>query len=144
VWLLVIIAQTYTVNEDVWSSAILAVAMSVPDLVTNVIVAREGHGEMMMSSALGSNIFASLMTLSFEWLVEAAIVGSGSVEECAGPTVTEVALVAVATLALLVTTFVFDCKLTRLYGSYLIIIYVVCLTLIILVELHTLPVWKSW
>ena len=35
----------------------LAAGTSVPDLITSVIVAKQGHGDMAVSSSIGSNIF---------------------------------------------------------------------------------------
>lgn len=35
----------------------LAAGTSVPDLLTSVIVARKGFGDMAISSSIGSNIF---------------------------------------------------------------------------------------
>lgn len=36
---------------------ILAAGTSVPDLITSVIVARKGFGDMAVSSSVGSNLF---------------------------------------------------------------------------------------
>lgn len=35
----------------------LAAGTSIPDLITSVVVARQGHGDMAVSSSIGSNIF---------------------------------------------------------------------------------------
>ena len=35
----------------------LAAGTSIPDLITSVIVARKGFGDMAVSSSVGSNIF---------------------------------------------------------------------------------------
>lgn len=35
----------------------LAAGTSIPDLITSVIVARKGHGDMALSSSIGSNMF---------------------------------------------------------------------------------------
>ncbi len=35
----------------------LAAGTSIPDLITSVLVAREGLGDMAVSSSIGSNIF---------------------------------------------------------------------------------------
>ena len=46
----------------------LAAGTSVPDLLTSVIVARQGHGDMAVSSSIGSNIFDVLVGLPLPWL----------------------------------------------------------------------------
>ena len=35
----------------------LAAGTSIPDLITSVIVARKGHGDMALSSSIGSDMF---------------------------------------------------------------------------------------
>merc|ERR1712166_1490508 len=47
----------------------LAAGTSVPDLLSSVIVARQGEGDMAVSSSLGSNIFDVLFGLPLPWLV---------------------------------------------------------------------------
>merc|ERR1712183_492288 len=42
---------------------------SVPDLLTSVIVARQGHGDMAVSSSIGSNIFDVTVCLPLPWLL---------------------------------------------------------------------------
>lgn len=36
---------------------VLAIGTSIPDLITSVIVAKKGLGDMAVSSSVGSNIF---------------------------------------------------------------------------------------
>lgn len=36
---------------------IIAAGTSIPDLITSVVVARQGLGDMAVSSSIGSNIF---------------------------------------------------------------------------------------
>jgi len=52
---------------------ILAAGTSVPDLISSMIVARQGRGGMAISNAIGSNIFDILIGLGLPW----AIVGLG-------------------------------------------------------------------
>lgn len=44
---------------------ILAAGTSIPDLITSVIVARKGLGDMAVSSSVGSNIFD--ITVGWVW-----------------------------------------------------------------------------
>lgn len=54
---------------------LLAAGTSVPDLLTSVIVARAGKGDMAVSSSIGSNIFDILVGLPIPWLSWAFIMG---------------------------------------------------------------------
>ncbi|XP_013392554.1 sodium/potassium/calcium exchanger Nckx30C-like [Lingula anatina] len=51
----------------------LAAGTSVPDLITSVIVARKGYGDMAVSSSVGSNLFDVTVGLPFPWLLSAII-----------------------------------------------------------------------
>ena len=48
---------------------ILAAGTSVPDLISSVIVARMGEGDMAVSSSVGSNIFDITVGLPIPWLL---------------------------------------------------------------------------
>merc|ERR1711935_906544 len=51
----------------------LAAGTSVPDLLTSVIVARMGEGDMALSSSIGSNIFDILVGLPVPWIAFTAL-----------------------------------------------------------------------
>jgi len=46
-----------TIILQVMGLTFLAAGTSIPDLITSVIVARKGFGDMAVSSSVGSNIF---------------------------------------------------------------------------------------
>lgn len=54
---------------------LLAAGTSVPDLLTSMLVARQGHGDMAISSSIGSNIFDVTIGLPIPWLLYAAVRG---------------------------------------------------------------------
>ena len=49
--------ETIGISEEIMGLTILAAGTSIPDLITSVIVARKGLGDMAVSSSVGSNIF---------------------------------------------------------------------------------------
>lgn len=51
---------------------VLAAGTSIPDLMSSIIVARQGRGGMAISNAIGSNIFDILIGLGLPWLVVTA------------------------------------------------------------------------
>jgi len=57
------------IPDTVMGLTFLAAGTSIPDLLTSVIVARQGHGDMAVSSSIGSNIFDVLVGLPFPWLL---------------------------------------------------------------------------
>merc|ERR1711907_167455 len=54
---------------------ILAAGTSVPDLLSSYIVARQGEGDMAVSSSIGSNIFDVLVGLPLPWLLHNLVIG---------------------------------------------------------------------
>ena len=57
VWWTETIGATFKIDTSLMGMTILAAGTSVPDLITSVIVARKGLGDMAVSSSVGSNIF---------------------------------------------------------------------------------------
>merc|ERR1712178_488063 len=64
---------------------VLAAGTSVPDLLTSVIVAKQGHGDMAVSSSIGSNIFDILVGLPVPWLLY-CLVNGGEISVGGGAT----------------------------------------------------------
>lgn len=57
------------IPDAVMGLTFLAAGTSVPDLLTSVVVAKQGRGDMAVSSSIGSNIFDVLIGLPLPWLV---------------------------------------------------------------------------
>ncbi|CAK1550793.1 unnamed protein product [Leptosia nina] len=64
-----------TSPPEVMGLTLLAAGTSVPDLITSVIVARKGFGDMAVSSSVGSNIFDVTVGLPLPWLLYGLING---------------------------------------------------------------------
>ncbi len=65
----VLFAETVGVPPVIVALTILAGGTSVPDLLSSIIVARQGRGEMAVANAVGSNIFDILVGLGLPWLI---------------------------------------------------------------------------
>merc|ERR1712080_561862 len=68
VWWATIFGKVVGISDAVMGLTILAAGTSVPDLLTSVIVAKQGHGDMAVSSSIGSNIFDVTVGLPLPWL----------------------------------------------------------------------------
>lgn len=64
-----VIGATIGIPSVVMGYTLLAAGTSVPDLLSSVIVARRGYGDMAVSSSIGSNIFDILVGLPVPWLL---------------------------------------------------------------------------
>ena len=56
-WWAEVIGTGIGVPPEVMGLTILAAGTSVPDLLSSVIVSKQGYGDMAVSSSIGSNIF---------------------------------------------------------------------------------------
>lgn len=101
---------------------ILAGGTSVPDLISSVIVARQGRGDMAVANAVGSNIFDILVGLGLPWMI-VLLSGQSSV----AVDTANLWLSAVILLGTVILLFVFlmtDRLLSRREGWILLAVYV--------------------
>lgn len=63
------VGATLGIPTFIMGLTFLAAGTSVPDLLSSVIVARMGEGDMAVSSSIGSNIFDILVGLPFPWTI---------------------------------------------------------------------------
>ncbi|XP_059352788.1 sodium/potassium/calcium exchanger Nckx30C-like isoform X2 [Daphnia carinata] len=76
VWWANLTGETVYIPPEVMGLTFLAAGTSIPDLITSVIVARKGLGDMAVSSSVGSNIFDICVGLPLPWLLYCIIMGS--------------------------------------------------------------------
>ncbi|XP_023164019.2 sodium/potassium/calcium exchanger Nckx30C isoform X2 [Drosophila hydei] len=69
VWWANVAGDTARIPPEVMGLTFLAAGTSIPDLITSVIVARKGFGDMAVSSSVGSNIFDVTVGLPIPWLL---------------------------------------------------------------------------
>uniref|UniRef100_A0A0K0E3L7 Sodium/calcium exchanger membrane region domain-containing protein n=1 Tax=Strongyloides stercoralis TaxID=6248 RepID=A0A0K0E3L7_STRER len=69
VWWSATIGSTFNIPTEIMGLTILAAGTSIPDLITSVIVARKGLGDMAVSSSIGSNLFDVCVGLPIPWLL---------------------------------------------------------------------------
>ncbi|CAD5225345.1 unnamed protein product [Bursaphelenchus okinawaensis] len=70
VWWANTIGSTLGMPNEIMGLTILAAGTSIPDLITSIIVARKGLGDMAVSSSIGSNLFDVCVGLPFPWLLK--------------------------------------------------------------------------
>jgi K+-dependent Na+/Ca+ exchanger-like protein len=131
-WILVksviIFGDATAIPPVVVALTLLAAGTSAPDMISSVVVARQGRGDMAVANAVGSNIFDILIGLGLPWLIA---MGMGLLT--GGHTFVEVGTADLlsSTLLLLGTVFglfIFlytERTLSRVEGGILIAIYVV-------------------
>jgi len=69
VWWATLAGVVFRMPPEVMGLTFLAAGTSVPDLLTSVIVASKGYGDMAVSSSIGSNVFDVTVGLPIPWLL---------------------------------------------------------------------------
>jgi len=115
------------IPDVVMGLTILAAGTSVPDLLTSVIVARDGKGDMAVSSSIGSNIFDVLVGLPLPWLIygiwQGSMVEAASVVVEAGTITLSVLILFAMLVAVIVTIAANGWMMTRTLGGIMFFLY---------------------
>ena len=75
VWFITCLGDFMGLSQEVMGVTFLAAGTSVPDLISSVLVAKEGHGDMAVSSSIGSNIFDVTVGLPLPWIIHQFVFG---------------------------------------------------------------------
>ncbi len=118
----VIFAGAVGLPPVVIALTVLAAGTSAPDLLSSVIVAREGRGAMAVANAVGSNIFDILVGLGLPWLLAILFLGRPIIEVGTGDLIAST-VVLMGTVVILFTFLYTDRRLTRREGVALLGIY---------------------
>ncbi len=78
------ISYILEIPEVIIALTVLAVGTSIPDLMSSIIVAKQGRGGMAVSNAIGSNIFDILIGLGLPWALVIAINKTNVVADTSG------------------------------------------------------------
>uniref|UniRef100_A0A0R3RPS6 Na_Ca_ex domain-containing protein n=1 Tax=Elaeophora elaphi TaxID=1147741 RepID=A0A0R3RPS6_9BILA len=143
VWWARIIGQTLAIPDEIMGLTVLAAGTSIPDLITSVIVARKGHGDMAVSSSIGSNLFDICVGLPVPWLLQFAIrLLKNSSISCLStiPVISKGLVCSVGLLFLMLIVLIAAVKMCRwkmnkIFGLVMIIAYLTFCLLGILLEL---------
>ncbi|XP_064456529.1 sodium/potassium/calcium exchanger 3-like isoform X2 [Ornithodoros turicata] len=136
VWMVTIIGYTLGIPDSVSGITILAAGTSVPELISSVIVARTGLGNMAICNLLGSNIFDILFCLGVPWLIKTLVSPTKSLAiNSSALTYTTVALLSTV-LLMFVTFLVARWKLNYKVGFTCIVMYVMFIIIACMYELN--------
>ncbi len=103
---------------------ILAGGTSIPEMISSAIVSKQGRGDMAIANAIGSNIFDILMSLGLPVLIFILVKGT-SLNNLGGSQISSSVLLLFASLILVVgLLFVLKFRATRLFGTFLMSLYV--------------------
>ncbi|KAL1116893.1 hypothetical protein AAG570_005362 [Ranatra chinensis] len=139
-WMITILGDTLRIPDSVMGITFLAAGTSVPEAVSSVIVAKQGHGSMGISNSLGSNTFDILLCLGLPWLIKASFIPTSPGHHYVGINSRGLeysAISLLSTLLMLYTAFAANkFKLDRKVGHTCLIMYLLFLILATLIELN--------
>ncbi|CEF68229.1 Sodium/potassium/calcium exchanger 1 [Strongyloides ratti] len=130
VWWANTIGETFVIPTEVIGLTILAAGTSIPDLITSVIVARKGLGDMAVSSSIGSNIFDVCVGLPVPWLLFFAKenltsqVPAKYVSVSSHGLVCSVGMLFIMLVVLVIAIAISQWKMNKIFGVIMIVSYV--------------------
>uniref|UniRef100_A0A336MNS1 Sodium/potassium/calcium exchanger 5 n=1 Tax=Culicoides sonorensis TaxID=179676 RepID=A0A336MNS1_CULSO len=139
-WFITVVGDTLRIPDSVMGITFLAAGTSVPEAVSSVIVAKQGHGSMGISNSIGSNTFDILLCLGLPWLIKSVFVPLKSGQHWVGINsygLEYSAISLLGTLLLLYIAFYMNkFRLDRRVGNTCLIMYATFLITASLIELN--------
>ncbi|XP_022240478.1 sodium/potassium/calcium exchanger 3-like [Limulus polyphemus] len=137
VWMITIIGYTLGIPDTVSGLTLLAAGTSVPEIISSIIVVRNGLGNMAMCNLIGSNIFNVLFCLGAPWLIRTLIPPNKGflIINSSGLMYTTVTLLATI-VALFIFLYIFKWNLNYRIGFSCMVIYGGFLVLACMYELN--------
>ena len=143
VWLATIFGWVCRIPSVVMGITLLAAGTSVPDLLSSIIVAMQGKGDMAVSSSIGSNIFDILIGLPFPWILKSIVLAAQGADYTGNPVLASGLmyniLVLVGMLAAVIATIACNhWKMTKKLGVMMFLLYLIFLAFALL-----MAYWKD-
>ncbi|XP_033992599.1 sodium/potassium/calcium exchanger 2-like isoform X2 [Trematomus bernacchii] len=134
VWWAHQVGETIGITEEIMGLTILAAGTSIPDLITSVIVARKGLGDMAVSSSVGSNIFDITVGLPFPWLLWSFINNMSPVKVSSNGLFCAIVLLFIMLLFVIISIAACKWRMSKMLGFIMFMLYFVFLVLSVMLE----------
>ncbi|XP_013859851.1 sodium/potassium/calcium exchanger 2 [Austrofundulus limnaeus] len=134
VWWAHQVGETIGITEEIMGLTILAAGTSIPDLITSVIVARKGLGDMAVSSSVGSNIFDITVGLPFPWLLWSLFRGLSPVQVSSNGLFCAIVLLFIMLLFVIISIAACKWRMSKLLGFIMFMLYFVFLVVSVMLE----------
>lgn len=122
----VVIASSLGISQAIIGLTVLAAGTSVPDLLSSLIVAKKGRGDMAITNAVGSNIFDILFALGFSYFLYLVVKG-GTITVDTENLFASIVLLFATVIAVLFILMLRKWHISPRSGSLLIILYLLYL-----------------
>ncbi|XP_030194659.1 sodium/potassium/calcium exchanger 2 isoform X2 [Gadus morhua] len=134
VWWAHQVGETMGITEEIMGLTILAAGTSIPDLITSVIVARKGLGDMAVSSSVGSNIFDITIGLPFPWLMWSFINGLQPVKVSSNGLFCAIVLLFLMLIFVIISIAACKWRMSKLLGFIMFLLYFAFLVVSVMLE----------
>ncbi|XP_076847102.1 sodium/potassium/calcium exchanger 1 isoform X2 [Brachyhypopomus gauderio] len=134
VWWAHQVGETIGISEEIMGLTILAAGTSIPDLITSVIVARKGLGDMAVSSSVGSNIFDITVGLPVPWLMYSVCHKLTPVAVSSNGLFCAIVLLFLMLLFVIISIAVCKWRMNKMLGFTMFLLYFVFLVLSVMLE----------
>uniref|UniRef100_A0A667YHT1 Sodium/potassium/calcium exchanger 1 n=1 Tax=Myripristis murdjan TaxID=586833 RepID=A0A667YHT1_9TELE len=134
VWWAHQVGETIGISEEIMGLTILAAGTSIPDLITSVIVARKGLGDMAVSSSVGSNIFDITVGLPIPWLLFSLSHGLAPVQVSSNGLFCAIVLLFLMLLFVIISIGTCKWKMNKILGATMFLLYIIFLVLSVMLE----------
>ncbi|XP_030643604.1 sodium/potassium/calcium exchanger 2-like [Chanos chanos] len=134
VWWAHQVGETIGITEEIMGLTILAAGTSIPDLITSVIVARKGLGDMAVSSSVGSNIFDITVGLPFPWLLYSMANDMSPVTVSSNGLFCAIVLLFLMLLFVIISIAACKWRMSKLLGFLMFLLYFVFLVVSVMLE----------
>merc|ERR1711990_348227 len=124
VWWATLTGVALGISDAVMGLTFLAAGTSVPDLITSVLVAREGKGDMAVTSSIGSNLFDVTVGLPVPWLLSTAI-NQKAMDVSSIGMGCSIGMLFIMLILVFVSILIFKWKMTKPMGVAMLCFYVV-------------------
>ncbi|XP_044781353.2 sodium/potassium/calcium exchanger 1 isoform X3 [Bubalus bubalis] len=134
VWWAHQVGETIGISEEIMGLTILAAGTSIPDLITSVIVARKGLGDMAVSSSVGSNIFDITVGLPLPWMLFSLISGLQPVAVSSNGLFCAIVLLFLMLLFVISSIALCKWRMNKILGFTMFLLYFVFLIISVMLE----------
>ena len=104
VWMVTDFGHRQNIPDSIMGLTLLASGTSIPDCLSSIAVAKRGHGDMAVSSSIGSNIFDILIGLPVPWALYCLVYGVDEYVEIKSDSLIFMILLLFLMVALVITT----------------------------------------
>ena len=122
VWWATLVGDALGISDAVMGLTFLAAGTSVPDLITSVLVAKEGKGDMAVSSSIGSNLFDVTVGLPLPWLIFCAV-NQKAIDVNSTGMGCNIAMLFAMLLIVFISILAFKWKMTKVMGGIMLVLY---------------------